>query len=56
MTSVNVGSAAVVRGIDIDFVSIGNAGNGPDTNAYGAVANDYFLGKYEVTNAQWVII
>ena len=50
---VNVGSAAVVRGIDIEFVHIGNAGNVPDMTGYGAVSYDYYIGKYEVTNAQW---
>jgi formylglycine-generating enzyme required for sulfatase activity len=47
-------SAEVIRdGIDIDFVTIGNAGNAADTTGYGAVANEFRIGKYEVTNAQW---
>ena len=52
----NVASAIVVQGIDMDFVPIGNAGNGTDPvtgDLYGAVAYDYSIGKYEVTNAQW---
>jgi len=56
---VNVASADTIHGIDIDFVSIGNAGNAGDTrggvyaNPYGcgAVSYDYRIGKYEVTNA-----
>jgi sulfatase modifying factor 1 len=56
MAVVNVASADMVRGINIDFVTIGNAGNAPDSatdNLYGAVGYDYRIGKYEVTNAQW---
>jgi len=57
----NAASAIVVQGIDMDFVPIGNAGNAVDTQVmstdgttgYGAVAYDYYIGKYEVTNAQW---
>jgi hypothetical protein len=45
--------AVNVRGIDIDFVAIGNPGNGADTTGYGAVGHDYSIGTYEVTNAQW---
>ncbi|MHC4737571.1 MAG: right-handed parallel beta-helix repeat-containing protein [Planctomycetota bacterium] len=51
-----VASAIVVQGIDMDFVPIGKPGNGTDPvtgNLYGAVAYDYSIGKYEVTNAQW---
>lgn len=58
MTS--VASAATIRGIDIEFVSIGNAGNAADTrertdetSGYGAVGYNYSIGKYEITNAQW---
>jgi hypothetical protein len=50
-------SAEVIRdGINIDFVTIGNPGNGTDPatgNLYGAVGYNYRIGKYEVTNAQW---
>lgn len=55
----NVASATVVQGINIDFVTIGNAGNAGDTraeanpNGAGAVAYNYQIGKYEVTNGQW---
>jgi formylglycine-generating enzyme len=60
-------SADTIRGIDIDFVTIGNPGNTGDmrteTDEYGvplvnpyscgAVGYNYRIGKYEVTNGQW---
>lgn len=56
-------SAEIVRGIDFDFVTIGNVGNQGDTRvAYpdaatpyggGAVDYEYRIGKYEITNTQW---
>ena len=56
-----IASADTVRGIDIDFVTIGNAGNPGDTQVmipdgttgYGAVSYEYQIGQYEITNAQW---
>ena len=58
MAAVNVALADTdtIRGINIDFVNIGNAGNGTDPatgNLYGAVGYNYRIGKYEITNAQW---
>jgi hypothetical protein len=60
MAAVNVASADSVQGIDIDFVTIGHAGNVADTlvmtdgtSGYGSVAYNYRIGKYEITNAQW---
>ena len=56
----NVASATIIRGIDIDFVTIGNPINPGDTRipeaapyGCGTVGYDYSIGKYEVTNAQW---
>jgi sulfatase modifying factor 1 len=56
----NTSSGDNVRGISMDFVTIGNAGNAADTQVmndgttgYGAVGYNYRIGKYEVTNAQW---
>jgi formylglycine-generating enzyme required for sulfatase activity len=52
----NIASAEIIRGIDINFVTIGNAGNAADTGGTvgcGAVSYGYRIGKYEVTNAQW---
>jgi formylglycine-generating enzyme len=57
--AVNFVSADTIRGIGMDFVPIGNAGNPGDTraeanpNGCGAVSYGYRIGKYEVTNAQW---
>jgi formylglycine-generating enzyme len=59
MAIVNFASADTIRGIDIDFVTIGYAGNLGDTRAEaspygcGAVSYEYRIGKYETTNAQW---
>jgi len=56
MAVANIASADIVQGINIDFVSIGNAGNAADTGGTpgcGAVSYTYRIGKYEVTNAQW---
>lgn len=43
--------------VSIEMVTVGNAGNAPDTtgdpNPAGAVAYEYKIGKYEVTNAQY---
>lgn len=50
---VNVASAAIVQGINIDFVTIGNAGNVADSTGHGAVAYEYRIGKYEVTAGQY---
>jgi formylglycine-generating enzyme required for sulfatase activity len=59
MAAVNFASADTIRGINMDFVNIGNAGNGTDPatgNLYGAVSSSYRIGKYEVTAAQWQTI
>jgi len=63
LAAVNFASADVIRGIDINFVNIGNAGNAGDTQVmndgttgYGAVSSNYRIGKYEVTAAQWQTI
>jgi formylglycine-generating enzyme required for sulfatase activity len=39
--------------VTIDYVSVGHAGNAAGSNGYGAVAYAYYIGKYEVTNAQY---
>ncbi len=56
MAVVNFASAEIIRGIGMDFVTIGNAGNAGDTGGTpgcGAVSYNYRIGKFEVTNAQW---
>ena len=40
--------------VTIEYVKVGDAGNAADTTGYGAVAYEYNIGKYEVTNAQYV--
>ena len=37
----------------IDFVDIGNAGNAADSTGYGAVADNYKMGRFEVTIDQF---
>ena len=53
MAVANFASATIVQGIDIDFVTIGNAGNTADSTGFGAVGHEYRIGKYEVTDDQW---
>ena len=54
-----IASAVIVRGIEMDFVTIGNPDNPGDTRAEanpygcGAVGYEYQLGQYEITNGQW---
>jgi formylglycine-generating enzyme len=59
MAVANAASAVNIRGIEMDFVNIGHAGNVPDvggTPGCGAVSSSYRIGKYEVTAAQWQTI
>jgi formylglycine-generating enzyme required for sulfatase activity len=59
MAVTNFASADTIRGINMDFVTIGHADNSGDirteANPYGcgAVGYNYRIGKSEVTNAQW---
>jgi formylglycine-generating enzyme required for sulfatase activity len=39
--------------VDIEFVTVGNAGNAADATGFGAVGYDYQIGKYEVTAGQY---
>ena len=39
--------------INMDFVTIGNAGNAADNTGFGAMGYNYRIGKYEVTAEQW---
>ena len=39
--------------VNIETVTVGDAGNAADTNGYGAVANVFAIGKYEVTIGQY---
>jgi formylglycine-generating enzyme required for sulfatase activity len=47
-----LGTAAPAA-VTIDWVTVGDPGNANDTTGYGAVADTYRIGKYEVTNAQY---
>jgi formylglycine-generating enzyme required for sulfatase activity len=51
-------SVAPLRAVTIETVPVGYAGNAPDVDygngQFGAVAYDYRIGTYEVTNAQFV--
>jgi len=45
--------------INMDFVTVGNAGNTGEVQSqgtFGAVAYEYKIGKYEVTAAQWAAV
>lgn len=42
------------QAVKMDWVTVGNPGNVADGTGYGAVAHHYRIGKYEVTNAQYV--
>jgi sulfatase modifying factor 1 len=42
--------------IDMDFVTVGNAGNTADDTGFGAVGYNYQIGKYEVTADQWAAV
>jgi formylglycine-generating enzyme len=58
MATANFASADTIQGINMDFVSIGNAGNlantgGSGDNGRGSVGYNYRIGRYEITNAQW---
>jgi formylglycine-generating enzyme len=59
MAVANFASADTIRGINMDFVTIGSAGNPADTRAQanpygcGSVDYNYRIGKYEVTHNQW---
>ena len=45
--------AAASAAVTYDWVEVGNPGNPNDTTNFGAVADTYRIGKYEVTNAQY---
>ncbi|AQQ09838.1 aerobic sulfatase maturase family protein [Sedimentisphaera cyanobacteriorum] len=53
ISGISFAGTVTVGGIDLDFVTIGNAGNAADSTGYGAVDYAYQIGKYEITNGQW---
>ena len=44
---------ASALGVTIDYTTIGNPGNAPNTNGWGAVSASYKLATYETPNAQY---
>jgi sulfatase modifying factor 1 len=46
-------SLPATAAVSMHYVTVGNAGNPANTTGYGAVAYEYQIGKYEVTNAQY---
>ena len=44
---------APALGVTIDYTTIGNPGNAPNTNGWGAVSASYKLATYETPNAQY---
>lgn len=46
-------TAASARAVTIDWVTVGDPGNAADTTGYGAVADPFRIGKYEVTIQQY---
>ncbi len=53
LLSVLTFAASVHAAVTIDYVTVGDAGNAADTTGYGAVAYNFQIGKFEVTNAQY---
>jgi formylglycine-generating enzyme len=53
---VGLGASVAMAQVSIDFATVGNAGNAGDPNAFGrgGVACDFRIGRFEVTNAQYV--
>jgi sulfatase modifying factor 1 len=41
------------QALDIEWVTVGDAGNAPDKTGYGAVAYEFQISKYEITAAQY---
>ncbi|MHC4620663.1 MAG: SUMF1/EgtB/PvdO family nonheme iron enzyme [Planctomycetota bacterium] len=40
-------------GVDVEWVTVGDAANSADNTGYGSVGDEYRIGKYEVTNSQY---
>jgi formylglycine-generating enzyme required for sulfatase activity len=47
-------SSQLARAVNISTVPVDNPGNAADDTGFGSVAYSYQIGKYEVTNAQYV--
>lgn len=51
--AVTIGAASASAAITIDTVYVGDAGNPNDSTGFGSVSYGYYIGTYEVTNAQY---
>jgi formylglycine-generating enzyme required for sulfatase activity len=49
------GSPSLAGNIEIPTVLVRDTGNPADTTGYGAVDYEYYIGKYEVTNAEYTV-
>lgn len=53
LLAVGLSAASATAAVTIDWLIVGFSGNAADSTGYGAVAYDYSIGKYEVTNSQY---
>lgn len=53
MAIVAISAAVAAASVDIEFVTVGDAGNIGDNTGYGTVDYTYNISKYEITNAQY---
>lgn len=51
--SVLLALTSVTQAVDIEWVTVGNAGNSDDDSGYGGVGEEYRIGKYEITASQY---
>jgi len=47
-------TATTIHAVEIEWVTIGDAGNAPDKTGYGAVAYEFQIAKFETTVGQYV--
>lgn len=50
----SVFSSLASASVTIDWVTVGNPGNAAHSSGFGAVDHEYKIGKYEVTNTQYI--
>jgi hypothetical protein len=48
------GLGSMEGAVNLFWVTVGNGGNGADTTGFGAVAEEYRIGEFEVTNTEYV--
>ena len=54
-SSIGFRVAAPLRDIKMEFVTVADPGNAPDSTSFGAVANSYKIGKYPVKASQYAV-